>query len=726
MITLDVIRKSDNLTGQLSKSELADIAQQVVKGYDIDVTSRDHWQKIIDKVLPIAQQLMSEKNTPWPNASNVKFPLITMACVDYASRTLPELIPNGDIVKLNVNGADPKGDKLDRSKRVAKFTSYQLLVDSPDWQEDTDKLLQVLAVFGTVFKKTYYNKASKKVVSELCTPDKIIVNYNVKSLEAARRITHIIELSQNDIITRQRKGLFNKDIDIELLRATSDSVADNDFLTNPLEQQCWLDLDEDGYKEPYIATVHKDSLQVLRLVSNFKEVHKNSKGQVVEITQVDYFTDYHFIRALDGGFYSMGFGSLLLSTNSAVNTLFNLLVDSGKLNNLQGGFLGKGIRIKNGEFKVKMGEWKQLDTATGATMAQNVFAIPTKEPSQVLYQLLGMLIQIGKDLSSTTDVLKGKQPAQNVATGTINTLVEQGTMVFKAINKRVYRSQAKDYKKILELDYEYLTDAEYQNVLDDPNAIVKVDFNPKDCAISPIADPSLSSLTARLTRAQLITQMPEVDKEAAARYFLNSMQLDKSDVDLLLPKKDPNAPPPPEVQEIMANIQLVNAQVGEISAKMTLAAERNQMDMAKMQQDIKESDARMQYQMALVWQIQKNALHNDQKVQTTNAKMQSEQIIKATVAGHKQSMDEANLILTTKELELQAQDILGNQEIEAAKVVSNHHTKMASVNKPKEEKESSKKKSAPKYNQEDIIHTARLKGLSIDQVKQQLGVSDAN
>lgn len=669
MIELDVIRKSNNLTDKMEQSELSDLAHKIVRGYDIDIDSREEWQHVIDKVLPIAKQLMEEKNHPWPKASNVKFPLITMASIDYAARTLPEILPNGNIVKTDINGEDPDGKKLERANRVSRFMSWQLLQDSPDWQDDVDKSLQVLPVLGTIFKKTYYSEADKRVVSELCTPDKVVVNYNIKSLEAARRVTHTIQLSQNDVVKRQRMGLFNKDVKAEDLRSPDQAAEDSDYEIDFLEQHCWLDLDEDGYKEPYVVTVHKASLNVLRIVSRFDKLTRNAQGQVVEIVPKDFFTDFHFIRSLDGGFYSMGFGSLLLPLNSSVNTIINQLIDSGTLNNMQGGFLGRGLRIKNGEFKIKMGEWKMLDASAGTTISQNVFPIPTKEPSQVLFQLLGMLIQIGKDLSSTTDVLKGKQPAQNVATGTINTLVEQGTKVFTAINQRYLRGQTKEYRKIYALNSEHLTNKQYQNMLDDPAADVKIDFDENKNDIIPVADPRMSSLAARVARAQMISQLPTVDKEAADRYLLNSLNLDKSTIDLLLPKKDPNAPPPPQLQEIMANVQLTQAKIGEISAKMTLQAEENQMAMAKFVQEQKESDARIQYQMALVWQIQKQALHNDQKVQTTNAKMQSEQIIKATNAQHQQTMDGANLMMATKELNLKEQEILGSQQIDMAKVV---------------------------------------------------------
>ncbi len=682
MITLAKIRKSDNLTDEFDEQELAKIAHQVIKGYDIDDESRESWKTTVNDAMDIAKQLMCKKDYPWPNASNVKFPLITMAAIDYAARTLPEVIPNGNLVKVNVVGADNDGSKLARGNRVAQYMSYQLIQDSPDWEDGTDKLLQVLPVVGTVFKKTYQSPTESRCISELCLPDKIVVNYNSQSMESARRVTHIIELYPNDIVTRQRNGLFNKDIDIDWLRPTTESPDDEDFQINLLEQHCWLDLDEDGYKEPYIVTVHKESGKVLRIVDRIKEIKRNKDKEVSEIIPVDYFTDYHFIRSPDGGFYSLGFGALLLPLNSAVNTIINQLIDAGTLSNMQGGFLGRGIRLKQGEFKVRMGEWKQLDAAAGTNLAQNIVSIPTKEPSQVLFSLLGMLIQIGKDLSSTTDVLKGKQPAQNVASGTINTLVEQGTKVFTAINKRVYRSLKKEYMKIYELNAYYLSDKQYQTVLDDPEVTVKADFNEDSRDIYPVADPTMSSVAQRVSRAQILSQMRTVDPRAADRYLLESMQLDKTQIEALQPPKDPNEPPPPEVQEIMAKIELIKAQIQQITS--TLGQEQMEMmvKLEKAKQDVLESQARVQESAARAWKMQKDALHNDQKIQITATKMQSEQSLKGASAQQSQLIDGVNANLAAAELKVKQDKNQTDAEVAMAKIQADL---MKESNKPKKE-----------------------------------------
>lgn len=625
-LTIQQLKKSNNIAELLDEEELAEIGLQVFKGYEIDEASRSEWKQTIDQAMDIAKQVMSKKSFPWENASNIKFPLIAQASIDYASRTMPEVIQNGKVVKATVIGKDADNKKYQRANRISKFMSYQLIEQSMGWEDGTDMLLQVLPVLGTVFKKTYYDELEKYNCSEMCVPDKIIINYDTQSIEKAQRITHLITLYDNDIIQRQRAKLF-VDCDVCLLEGVDQEDADSgkEFL----EQHTYLDLDGDGYKEPYIVTIHKQSKQVMRIVNRFKKIQKTKDGQILTISPETYFTDFHFIRSPDGGYYSMGFGSLLLPINKAINTLINQLIDSGTLNNMQGGLIGRGLRMKNGTIRFKMGEWQVLDAATGDDLHKNIFPWPTKEPSSTLYSLLGLLMQVGKDLSSTTDVLAGKQDPQNVSSGSIAQLVEQGTKVFVAINKRLYRSLKKEYRKLYDLNSKYLTQDEYMSVMDEEGINVKEDFASEGLDVIPVADPTVSTETQRIARAGSLQQLRTADPRETDRLFLEAMQLDADVIEKLLPEQDPNAPPPPEAQKLMAEVAMLQAQVANLSAQATLAAEQNRLEQMKFQQEMQESDARINEAVARAWKMQQDALNNIKKLSIVEAKMSSEQEMKA-------------------------------------------------------------------------------------------------
>lgn len=628
-LTLDQLRSSKNIAELLSDRDLHKIGDLVKEGYRIDEDSRESWVKTTVAAMDIATQVMEEADWPFENAANIKLPIITRACIDYASRTMPEIIQSDNIVKFKVIGADPDGKKHYHGQNVANYLNYQLFYDMDDWEDGTDRLLQMLPVVGTVFKKTYWDESAKKCISETIAPDKICVNYNTKSLDTARRVTHVLHFTANDILERQRSGLYLDSITLDELSPDLDqsSSGDSDFDIKVLEQHCYLDLDNDGYKEPYIVTLLEDSGKVCRIVHRFDgKVVKNKKDQVISIKPKQYFTDWHFIRSPDGGYYSMGFGSLLLPMNTATNMITNILINSGISSSTPGGLIsGRVIKFKTGEINIEPNKYQVVDTTAGMDMRQGILEWPTKEPSPVLFQLLQFLQQSAMDLSSSTDVLMGKQPAQNVASSTVAQLTDQSTKVFKAINKRVVRAFRKEYYKLFCLNKEHPDDKKYQQVLDLPDVSMKEDFNEDYYDIYPVADPLMSSDQQKIQKLSVIQQLQSVDRRAADKMALDSLGIEESEKKSLLPDPDPNAPPPPEVQKLMAEITYLQAQVANLGSQTQLEAQKAANEVHKQIQANKESEARINESMMRSWKMQQDALEGRDKVQLAAMKMKSQQ-----------------------------------------------------------------------------------------------------
>src|SRR5574343_518208 len=658
-LTIEEIQKSKNIAELLDPIALRTIAEEVIQGYKVDEESRMEWKEKLNKAMAIYNQNIEAKTEPWEGASNIKYPLIAEASIGYTSRTLPELIKNDRIVKTIVTGDDPQGLNYIRSQNTAKYVSYQLLVESDDWQDGLDHSLQMLAVQGILFKKTYYCPIEEEIRSEICVPDYICVNYDTKRLLKAPRITHILCMRQNDIVERQRAGIFCSDVALNtLIPEHIEDARDTDYEIDILEQHCWLDLDGDGYREPYIVTVHKHSATVLRIVQRFDEIIRvtegKNKGKIKRITAENYFTDYHFIRSGDGGYYSIGFGLLLYPLNASINTLMNQLIDAGTLSVTQGGFIGRGLRIRNGNFSVKMGEWKVVDAASGVDLQKSIVPLPVREPSDVLFKLLSLLMQIGENLSSTTDVLKGQQPAQNVAQGTISTLVDQGTKVFAAINKRYYRSLQKELKRIFILNSKYLSNTKYREVLQNPNLDVKADFDMSNLTVYPVADPDMSSENKRINRAIIIQQLSTFDKYAADRYRLKDvLGLDDALINMLQPPKPANPPPDPEVMKIAAQIDEIKAGIATNMEQMRLEGQKVQLKMAETQQAMKESESRIQESLARQVKMAKDAAHGEAKVLIAAQKMTGQQQLNENKLEVQMASTAADTMLSTRQQNLE-------------------------------------------------------------------------
>lgn len=524
-LTFDDIQALENIAEELDSDTLDKIGSMVVDGYEEDLDSRSEWEDRFDTNMDLALQTVEQKTFPWDGASNVKYPILTTAALQFSSRAYPALVSGTQVVKAKISGFDQTGEKYNAAIRVGKHMSYQLLEEMENWEEDMDRLCMILPIVGCVFKKTYFSSTLGHNTSELIFPKDLVVNYWAKDLESAQRKTHVLELSSNDLYERQVTGFYLEDVELQTSSDTIDESADNRIglhstsdsdETVPyiiLEQHRFFDLDGDGYAEPYIVTVDAASKQPLRIVARWDEedVQRREDGTIIRIPSVEYFTKFSFVPNPDGGFYDIGFGVLLSPINDTVNTLINQLVDSGTLNNLNAGFISRGIRIKGGNKNFGLGEWKTVNS-TSEDLRKGIVPLPTKEPSQVLFSLLSLLIDSANKLGSVTDILTGENPGQNQPATTTMAVIEQGLKVFSSIYKRMHRSLKKEFRKLYRLNRIYLPAQSYFEVLDigEPQAamqIFQLDYNKDVTNVQPQADPNVASESQKLVKAQALTEL---------------------------------------------------------------------------------------------------------------------------------------------------------------------------------------------------------------------------
>lgn len=564
-----------NIADKQSVETLSDITTKSLEGYKIDLASRVEWEKLNEQIIDLAKLHVKKKTYAGEVVANVKYPLIIDACIQFASRAYPELIKGNNVVKGKVVGNDLDGAKFDKAQRISEFMSFQLLSHMDNWEEGVDQLLFTLPAIGCAFKKSYFDSIERKNVSELVFADDLVVNYFAESLERAPRVTHRIYLYHNEIVERITSGTFVKFDIAELGQAVSDKTADVDDETPHLflEQHRWYDLDNDGYQEPYIVTIHAATEKLVRISprwasdgvirTNNEQGVQDPDGAIVKILPEQYFTRYLFMPSIDGGFYGMGFGSLLMSTNSAINTLLNQLIDAGTLSNRQSGFLGRGLKLGRGKsLQLKSGEWKPVDV-TGDDLRKNVLPMPIREPSTTLFQLLGMLIESGKELAGMTEILAGNSPGANVPAESVLALIEQGLQVYSAVHKRVHRAQYKEFSKIKRLNALYLDQMTYINVLDDQQAIVQADFSSHDFDVEPVSDPNSTTMMQRLMKAKALLELrgQGLDDMEIMRRYLKALDVD--DIDAFFPEEVEGGG-----QEEQAAMQKMQLELEELSEKI--------------------------------------------------------------------------------------------------------------------------------------------------------------
>lgn len=603
-----------NIATLLCEEDLATIGGQIVKDFDNDIQSRSAWEKRTEASLKLALQVAETKNFPWPNASNIKFPLITIAALQYHARSYPVLVDGNLPVKCRVVGDDKDGTRALRSTRVEQHMSYQLLEEDEDWESEMDKVLITQPIVGCAFKKTYYNPIRKHNISENVLAKDLVVNYWTKSLETAHRVTHVLQMTKNEVYERVARGLW---LDVSEgraqqyatmgmgngLQAAQDkaqgmSPPDTNDSSTPievLEQHCHIDFDDDGYAEPYIVYVRRDNKQVARIVARYtsEDIERNADEVILSIKAEQYFTKYPFVPSPDGGFYDLGFGVLLGPLNESINTIVNQLVDAGTMANTAGGFLSRGIKLRGGNYTFNPMEWKHVDT-TGDDLRKGIVPLPVREPSQVLFTLLNLLINYGERIGGAVDIMTGQNPGQNTPAETTRTMAEQGMKIFNGIFKRTHRSLKQEFRKLYRLNQIFVSEnTQYVSNAQSQGIVLATDYDGPVTDVMPTADPSVTSDAQRMQQAAAIAQRvaatPGLYNRYEAEYsFLKAMKV--TNIDKLLPDpKGPNAiQPPPNIKLQIEEMKIKSKQAeGELAMKMGLLklmsdAELNQAKIEKL------------------------------------------------------------------------------------------------------------------------------------------------
>lgn len=648
-----VALQKKNLAEDMDEQELIDIGKECKQGLESDIDSRSEWYDQTQEWMKLACQVREQKTYPWPNASNVKYPLISTAAMQFAARAYPTLVPaDGKLVKTKMWGKDLSGEKRKKGDRIATFMSWQFVEDIGHWEEDMDKLLITVPVTGVVFKKTYYNPITEKVDSDLVYPENFFIDYWAQSIEKCERYSELIYMTPKRVKERQLAGYF-LDIDLGVPsnndpnQGRGDNARDSrttDDFTLPypiIEQYTWLDLDEDGLREPYLVTFEYNTGKILRISARFKpeDILMGEDGKPIAFVTGTCFTKFGFIPNPDGSFYDLGFGHLLGPINESVNSIINQLIDAGTLSNLQAGFIGKGLRIKMGETAFKPGEWKAVN-ATGDDLKKQIVPLPANAPSDVLFKLLGQLITSGKELASVAEIFTGKMPGQNTPATTTMATVEQGMKVFTAIYKRIYRALAKEYKKVFCLNNYYLDPQTYAEVLDEP--INPEDFDESVYDVCPTADPTATTQAEKMQKAQALMELLPLgilDPMKVVMRLLEAQEQPQWE-ELIPGMAETGQPTPPQPKpDPKLEAQKMKAQTDQqmLQAKMQNDERKAQMDMAMKSADLqmKQNEA----QIDIAHKQQMNQLEASSKAQMNEIFMaEAKAKAMATQVGHAQKL----------------------------------------------------------------------------------------
>lgn len=461
-----------------------------------------------------ALQVYKPKTFPWPKAASVKYPLITNACIDFASRIFPAVWKDGDVAQTKYysdNKDYAAGD------RIAKYLNYYLCEKVPAWPENLDKLATSLPINGLMLKKVYFDPEIMAVRSDLVFPQDLFVPNEASCLKDASFYFQRYSLPRHNIISLIRCNIWSaEEKDFPTLNNDGEVVSDasvrqEDKITSAfadvfevVEGYINWDMDGDGFAEPYIVTFVPVSGKVVRIVPRYSAdgIKANDNGDIYKIEADDYFVEYPFMQSPDGSLYSLGLGELLLSINQAVDTSINQLLDTGTLNNASGGWISKNIRLPQGDAVTRPGQWNAVNSFTGK-LADNILPFPKSEPSPTTFQLLQTLIDAGTRIAGAQQISDVQLPSNLSATSSM-AIIENGMVGLKSVYKRFHRALGQEIRLILGWIKKYPDISEYQAICGEGASIM--DFE-QIGSIIPVSDPNLITTISKATKAQQLMDM---------------------------------------------------------------------------------------------------------------------------------------------------------------------------------------------------------------------------
>jgi hypothetical protein len=502
-----------NLAEAMDERTLKDMARELADEYKKDKLSRKEWEEAYIKGLDLLGTRYQEVTKPFKGASGVTHPLLAESVTQFQAQAYKELVPSDGPVRTQVIGLQtPQTEQ--QAERVKDYMNYLLMEEMEDYTTDMDQMLFYLPLSGSTFKKIYYDVLLDRPVSKFVPAEDLVVPYFASDLKDSERITHVIKMTQNEVIKKQAAGFYR---DIELIE--SDSEPDDvqkklhqlegikrtgdDYLHTILEMHVDLNLDDyenfddkaKKIKIPYIVTVDEGSGEIL-------SIYRNYRPDDITYSRIEYFVHFKFLPGL--GFYGFGLTHMIGGLSQAATQSLRQLIDAGTLKNLPAGFKSRGIRVRDDDQPIQPGEFRDVD-APGGNIRDQFFNLPFTEPSITLYNLLGFVVQAGQKFAAITDSNIGND-VQNRAVGTTIALMERGSRVMSGVHKRCYYAMRLEFKILARICGESLPPEYPYDVYGGPREIKSADFDNR-VDILPVADPNIMSMAQRVTLAQTQLQI---------------------------------------------------------------------------------------------------------------------------------------------------------------------------------------------------------------------------
>lgn len=536
---------SENLAEDMDEGALAELAGDLLGEFDEDISSRKDWMQTYVDGLDLLGMKIDERTEPWPGACGVYHPMLSEALVKFQAETMMETFPARGPVRTEIIGKETP-EKKEAAQRVEADMNYQLTDVMIEYRPEHERMLWGLGLSGNGFKKVYFDPSLGRQTSMYVPAEDVVVPYGSSNLETSPRVTHVMRKTPNEVKKLQAAG-FYRDIDLEDPVDSLDEVetaiaermgfrASTDDRYKLLEMQVELDLEDDKFRDdedegialPYIVTIEKGTQTILSIRRNWDPDDKlKAKRQ--------HFVHYSYVPGF--GFYAFGLIHLIGAFAKSGTSLIRQLVDAGTLSNLPGGFKTKGLRVKGDDTPIAPAEWRDVDVASG-TMRDNIMPLPYKEPSQVLYSLLGTIVEEGRRFAGAAD-MKISDMSGQAPVGTTLAILERTLKSMSAIQARVHYSQKQEFRLLKGIIRDYTPDTYSYEPVEGSRKAKQADYDM--VAVIPVSDPNAATMAQKIVQYQAVIQLAQGAPEIYDMPYLHRQMLGVlgiTNAEKLVPLKD--------------------------------------------------------------------------------------------------------------------------------------------------------------------------------------------
>jgi len=546
---------NENLAETLEEDMLQELSSDLLEDFEADLNSRKDWLQTYVDGLELLGLKTEDRTEPWPGACGVYHPLLSEALVKFQADTMMETFPAAGPVRTKIVGEETPAKKK-AAFRVEADMNNQLTNVMQEYRPEHERMLWGLGLSGNAFKKVYYDPALGRQTSLYVPAEDVVVPFGASNIQTTERLTHVMRKTENEVKRLQAAG-FYREVDLgepsnqldEIEKKIAEKMgwsAMTDDRYKTLEMHVDLVIEDDKFKDedglalPYIVTIEKGSTEILAIRRNWNQKDKLRKKR-------QHFVHYYYIPGF--GFYAFGLIHLIGAFAKSGTSIIRQLVDAGTLSNLPGGFKTKALRIKGDDTPVSPGEFRDVDVGSG-TIKDNIMTLPYKEPSQVLFTLLGSIVEEGRRFASAGDLQVSDMSAQ-APVGTTLAILERTLKVMSAVQARIHYSMKQEFDLLRDIIRDY-TPEEYTYEPEDgePQA-KKGDYDL--VSVVPVSDPNAATMAQKVVQYQAVIQLAQTAPQIYDLPFMHRQMLEVlgiNNASKLVPLEDDMKPKDPVSENV--------------------------------------------------------------------------------------------------------------------------------------------------------------------------------